>query len=328
MHFTCCSARRPSRYAFDGADHFVDARRAEFRKGRRKGVEDFDTDRGAVERGRADLHGAGPGDKEFHHVVDRRNAADPHQRHAHRLRHLKHGPQGDRLDGRPAQPAQHSAQTRPATAPVDGHPQAGVDQRDGVGPAGLGPAGDLDHAGDVGRELGQHRQRAGPADSRNDPLAHPRVGAEVDAPADVRAGDIQLQGGDSRHSFQPSPHADELVVALAGDTNHHRGAQTRQVRKLAADEGFDAVVVQADRIEHYRGRLDRPRRRIAGARLLSNGLGQDRPEPAQVHQARHFAGVAKGAGGDHYRVRETEASELDGQRDRSRVHRQALGDQP
>ena len=54
---------------------------------------------------------------------------------------LVNGPQGDRLDGRAAEAAHDVAEHRASPSPVDGHAEAGVDERDGVGPAGLGRFG-------------------------------------------------------------------------------------------------------------------------------------------------------------------------------------------
>ena len=58
-------------------------------------------------------------------------------------------------------------------------------------------------------------------------------------------------------------------------------AERGQVRQMVLDEGLDAVVVQADRVEHARGRLDRPRRRIARPRLLGDRLRQMPPKRAR-----------------------------------------------
>ena len=68
--------------------------------------------------------------------------------------------QGQRLDRRPAQAAGDVAEDRPAAAPVDGHADEGVDQRNGVGPGVGGGLGDGHDVGHVRRQLGDQRQRA------------------------------------------------------------------------------------------------------------------------------------------------------------------------
>src|SRR5262245_15437783 len=76
---------------------------------------------------------------------------------------------------------------------------------------------------------------------------------------------------------------------------------------------LDAVVVQADGVEHARGRLDGARRGVAGARLPRDGLGDDAAELAEIDRAGHCAGVAEGARGDEDGVAQLEAAEGDGQ---------------
>ena len=68
------------------------------------------------------------------------------------------------------------------------------------------------------------------------------------------------------------------------------------------DEGLDAVVVEADRVEHAGRRFDRPPGRVAGPRLLRDRLGKNAAEPAEIDQACHLAGVAEGARGDEDRI--------------------------
>ena len=97
----------------------------------------------------------------------------------------------------------------------------------------------------------------------------------------------------------------------AGDADDDRRAQPGQVRQLMLDEGLDAVVVQADRIEHAAGGFDRPPGRIAAAWLGRDRLGHDRSEPAKFDQARHLAGVAKRAGGHHDRIGKPQAAQAD-----------------
>ena len=56
---------------------------------------------------------------------------------------------------------------------------------------------------------------------------------------------------------------------VPGNADDDRHAQAGQVRQVMLDEGLDAVVVEADRVEHAGGGFDRSPRRVAGARLLA-----------------------------------------------------------
>ena len=222
------------------AHNLADRPGAGLAKGRRQGVEYLHRHRRIVEVRGADLHGRRAGDEEIHHVVDRGDAADADDRDLDRAGRLKNRPQRDRLDGRAAQSAHHAAQLRAPPPPVDGHAQAGVDDRDGIAAAGLGGAGDGRDIGDVRRQLGDHRHARDFADAGDDRLAHRRVGAEIDAAADVRAGDVQLQGIDARQPVEPGGHVDELRVALAGDADDDLRAEPGQIGQQMGDERLDA----------------------------------------------------------------------------------------
>ena len=101
----------------------------------------------------------------------------------------------------------------------------------------------------------------------DDPPRHRRVGGEVDAAGDVGARQVQLDARPARPSRQLRGHRDELVLGLAGDVDDDGGRQRTQVRQVMVEEVVDAVVVQADGVEHAARRLDGARRRVAGARL-------------------------------------------------------------
>ncbi len=81
------------------------------------------------------------------------------------------------------------------------------------------------------------------------------------------------------------------------------------------DEGFDAVVVQPDRIEHAGGRLDGSPGCIAGPGLGRDRLGQDAAQAAEVHQAGHLPRVAERARGDQDRIGQSQPAQLYGQVD-------------
>jgi hypothetical protein len=79
------------------------------------------------------------------------------------------------------------------------------------------------------------------------------------------------------------------------------------------DEVVDAVVVEADCVEHAGGGLDGARRRIAGTRFASDRFRDDGAETCKINGAGHFPSVAKGAGRDRDRIAERQAAECDGE---------------
>ena len=141
------------------------------------------------------------------------------------------------------------------------------------------------------------------------------VGAEIDAARDVGAGDVEFDGGDAGEAVEPGRHADELLVRAAGDADDDRHAERGEIRQVVRDEGLDAVVIEADRVEHAGGGFDRSPRRVAGPRLLRDRLGQNAAQPAEIDQAFHLAGVAERARGDQDRIRQPQSAKLDGEID-------------
>ena len=59
------------------------------------------------------------------------------------------------------------------------------------------------------------------------------------------------------------------------------------------NEVSDAVVVEADGVEHSRRRFHRARRRIAGARLARHRLGNDAAQLSEIDDARHLPRIAE-----------------------------------
>src|ERR1700722_4681644 len=76
-----------------------------------------------------------------------------------------------------------------------------------------------------------------------------------------------------------------------------------------ADEMVDAVVVEADRVEHTGRGFDGARRDVAGARLPRDRLGDDTAEFGEVNDAGHFTGITEGAGGNEDWVAQLETAE-------------------
>ena len=148
--------------------------------------------------------------------------------------------------------------------------------------AALAIVGDARH---VRRQLGDDRRRGRRAAIGHEPLAHRRIGAEIDAARHVRARDVQLDRRDAGQAVEPARHPHELVVRAAGDADDDRHAEAAKVRQVMRDEGLDAVVIEADRVEHAGRRFDRSPRRVAGARLLRDRLRQDAAQAAKIDQA-------------------------------------------
>ena len=82
---------------------------------------------------------------------------------------------------------------------------------------------------------------------------------------------------------------------------------------MMRDEVIDAVVIEADGVEHAAGGLDGARRRIAGARLPRYRLGNDPAELGEIDHARHLARVAERAARDEDGILQAEAAEGDGE---------------
>ena len=163
----------------------------------RQRIEHFHRRLWIVEVHGAELNRRCAGDEEFHDIVDRGDAADADERRFHGLCGLVNGPQRDRLDRRAAEAAHDVAEHRPSSSPVDRHAEAGVDERDRVGPASLGGFGHRGDARHVRRELGDDRRGGCRAAIGDQSLAHRRIGSEVDAARNVGAGNIELDRRDA-----------------------------------------------------------------------------------------------------------------------------------
>ena len=149
-------------------------------------------------------------------------------------------------------------------------------------------------------------------------LAHRRVGAEIDAARDVGAGNVEL---DRRDAGQVR----SSRAVICTNSSCERPAMLTmigtpsdaEVRQVMRDERLDAVVVEADRVEHAGGGLDRSPRRVAGARFLRDRFRQNAAEAADIDEAFHLAGIAERARGDEDRIRQPQSAELNGEINRS-----------
>ena len=136
--------------------------------------------------------------------------------------------------------------------------------------------------GDVGGQLGDHRHRADGADATDEPADGVGVDAQVEAVADVRARDVQLDRVEAGVAADELRHRDELVLVLARDVGDHGGPDRAEVGEVVGPEVVDAVVVEADRVEQARGRLDGARGRVARPRPCRHRLGDHAAEPLQA----------------------------------------------
>ena len=182
--------------------------------------DDADGGVGIDEIGRPDLDRRGAGDQELQGVRPGHDAAHADDRHLQARGHLVDHAQGDGLDGRAAQAAVHVPELGPARLEVDGHGQEGVDERDRVRPGFLGRLGDLDDAGDVGRELGDEGTAARGLDPFHQVEGRPRrEGRAGPFLLDVGAGDVELVGGDALLPVQELDDRGVLVVVRAADVD-------------------------------------------------------------------------------------------------------------
>ena len=286
------------------ADQFGHRSHAGFGQRVRQRIQQLHRDRRIVVVGGPDLNGAGPGDEELQHVVDRGDAADAHQGNPHGSSDLIDTAQRDRFDGRTAQAPQDVSQHRLSPPPVDRHAQHRIDQADGVGAAVRCARRDVGDPRDVGSQLRQNRQAAGGPHSRDQPPARIGIGAEVDSARDIRARDVQFQRRNARLPVQLGRHLHELVVGAARNADDDGSSNRAQIRQVVGDERIDAVVVQSDGIQHSTGRFHGPPRRIAGTRLLGHRFGKNSAQSAQVDQVLHLPRIPERARRNEDRVRQ------------------------
>ena len=108
------------------SNDFLDVTHAGF--GQERLETDGYLDRGARvhESGRADLHGAGAGEKKLEGVLRRHDAPAANDRHRDRLSDTVHPVEGHRLDGRTGEACTFHGERGAAMTGVDGHADEGV----------------------------------------------------------------------------------------------------------------------------------------------------------------------------------------------------------
>ena len=169
----------------------------------------------------------------------------------------------------------------------------------------------------VRRQLHEQRQvRRAP-----DRGGHLASGAGVDreletAPPDVRAADVELDAGDARNAVEAPGDLDVVLDRLARDVDDHRDLPAGPGAGVLLDDGIDARVLEADRVEHPARRLGDARRRVADPRPERGPLAADRAEPVDVDDLAVLDAVAERPRRDQDRVGEHEAAaEVDRQVD-------------
>ena len=103
---------------------------------------------------------------------------------------------------------------------------------------------------------------------------------------DVRTGDVELDRGDLVALGDRLDQARELLAAGRHHRDDQRHGQLRQLRQVLGEESLEALVRQADRVDHPGGRLPDPRRRVAGARLGRDRLRDEGREGEVARAAR------------------------------------------
>src|SRR5438309_7188627 len=266
--------------------------------------------------GSADLHRGRASQQKLDNVCSGSNAAQADDGNVHRMRGFIYHAQRDGLDGRPAQPGGDIGNARPASLSVNRHGDESVDQRDGVSPGVFRGAGHARDAGDVGRELDDHRPGpSGILGGDHNFFQRHWITAEYDAAMlGVGAGDVQLVSGDAFAFIEDADAALVFLAAVSEDiADHHYILFLAQLRQLFFYESAGADVLQADGVKHAGGSLEDARRGIAGHGLRRESFGDKAAQLFQSDDFFEFNAVAEGAAGGENRILEANAAELDRQ---------------
>ncbi len=106
--------------------------------------------------------------------------------------------------------------------------------------------------------------------------------------------------------------------ALPGDVDDDRHLPGGPQGRLLPDQGLDADVLEADRVEQSGRGLGQPRRRIALPRLQGSPFADDGSQPLDVDEVGVLRPVPEGAGRGHHRVGEPQPAGAAG----GQLHRQ------
>jgi hypothetical protein len=149
-----------------------------------------------------------------------------------------------------------------------------------------------------------------------------RIGSEDASPfRPVRARRVQLERDDAGRAVEPRRALGELVRAVAPEVGDDARAPLAEEREPIAEEGLDADVLEADRVQHAARRLDEPRRRLSRRRAKREALHRDRADGRDVHEARELRPVAERPGRGDHRVRQLDRADRDAAVDVGAAHR-------
>ena len=122
------------------------------------------------------------------------------------------------------------------------------------------------------------------------------------AGADIRAAYIDLQAADAGNSVQLSGQLGIFIDRFPGDINDYRDVPFCPERCFFGNEGFHPDVLQADGVEHARGRLHNARLRVTIPGFKGGTLADDGAETLYIKKVIILGAVAEGAGRGHDRV--------------------------
>jgi len=277
-------------------------------RGRRVGIDEVR---------RPDRHRRSPGKEEFDRVVAVHDPPHADDRHLHRLRHIPHHADRDRLERRPRESAGAVGDARPPGLDVDRHPRNRVDERNHVAARIHRRPREIGDAGHIRAQFGDERQLCLRPDQRNHLMRQVKVGPEGDAARfHVRAGDVDFKRGDPvALGVEAFGHFAVLGDGLAPDVDDGRRPHAAQEGQIvfAVEEGVHPRPLQADGVEHSAGHLRHARRGVPRRRLHADSLHHHRAETRNVVVLMIFIAVAEGPRRGHHRVLQRERPEFAGQ---------------
>ena len=155
-----------------------------------------------------------------------------------------------------------------------------------------------------GVSFGNERQARDLAHRADDVVRAGQAAAELDAAfLDVRARDVQLDGGDAFGVRQDARDFGVFVDACVPQTLTITVApRARSSGSFSSHEAVDADALQADRVEHAGRRLDDARRRVAFALVEEQALDDDAAERREIDDVGVLDAVAEAAAGGDQRV--------------------------
>ena len=120
-----------------------------------------------------------------------------------------------------------------------------------------------------------------------------------------------------RDSFSLIENLDGSFVVLPGIAEyvgkHDDVLDLAQLGQLFINKGSGPDILQSDRVQHSRSRLEQARRRISRHRLLRKSLYHEAAKPVEVHHVLELNPVSKRAAGRDHRIFQLDAGKADTQ---------------